>query len=313
MTAILAIGQTFVIITAGIDLSVGAVVGFTTVIEQYLLVQGGKGASSLGNPRRRSPGAVDGGRGRRSRRRRRRVHADPAPTRRRGRGAGPGAPGDRGAGRRGAGVDRHPQARGGPGRGRGRRHARSTTSRRSLAAVAAELGVGWVAMHMQGDPAHHAGRAPRYDDVVAEVHDFLAERADARRARPASTRSGSTPASASARPPSTTCACCATSTSSSRSGYPVLVGTSRKGFLGRAARRAPTGVGTSPAPTDDRLEGSLATATWAMAQGAAWSASTTCGPPCRPPSGRSTGGSSRSRTTAERRRPGTHVEHEPWQ
>ena len=28
MTAILAIGQTFVIITAGIDLSVGAVVGF---------------------------------------------------------------------------------------------------------------------------------------------------------------------------------------------------------------------------------------------------------------------------------------------
>ena len=32
MIAILAIGETFVIITAGIDLSVGAVVGFTSVI-----------------------------------------------------------------------------------------------------------------------------------------------------------------------------------------------------------------------------------------------------------------------------------------
>lgn len=37
MIAILAIGQTFVIITAGIDLSVGAVVGLSTVIIAYLL------------------------------------------------------------------------------------------------------------------------------------------------------------------------------------------------------------------------------------------------------------------------------------
>jgi ribose transport system permease protein len=37
MTAILAIGQTFVIITGGIDLSVGAVVGFTSVIVAWLL------------------------------------------------------------------------------------------------------------------------------------------------------------------------------------------------------------------------------------------------------------------------------------
>jgi ribose transport system permease protein len=39
MTAILAIGQTFVIITGGIDLSVGAVVGFTSVIVAWLLAQ----------------------------------------------------------------------------------------------------------------------------------------------------------------------------------------------------------------------------------------------------------------------------------
>ncbi|PYB74109.1 MULTISPECIES: ABC transporter permease [Rhizobium] len=40
MTAILAVGQTFVIITAGIDLSVGAVVGFASVIIAWLLSVG---------------------------------------------------------------------------------------------------------------------------------------------------------------------------------------------------------------------------------------------------------------------------------
>ncbi|SOC37204.1 monosaccharide ABC transporter membrane protein (CUT2 family) [Rhizobium subbaraonis] len=40
MTAILAVGQTFVIITAGIDLSVGAIVGFSTVVMAWLLQAG---------------------------------------------------------------------------------------------------------------------------------------------------------------------------------------------------------------------------------------------------------------------------------
>ena len=40
MTAILAVGQTFVIITAGIDLSVGAVVGFSSVTVAWLLTHG---------------------------------------------------------------------------------------------------------------------------------------------------------------------------------------------------------------------------------------------------------------------------------
>ncbi|CAN7154500.1 ABC transporter permease [Rhizobium leguminosarum] len=40
MTAILSLGQTFVIITAGIDLSVGAIVGFCTVIIAWLLQAG---------------------------------------------------------------------------------------------------------------------------------------------------------------------------------------------------------------------------------------------------------------------------------
>src|SRR5262249_50590093 len=40
MIAILSIGETFVIITAGIDLSVGAVVGFTSVIIAWFLTNG---------------------------------------------------------------------------------------------------------------------------------------------------------------------------------------------------------------------------------------------------------------------------------
>ena len=46
-----------------------------------------------------------------------------------------------------------------------------------LGGVAAELGVGWVAMHMLGDPRTMQDE-PRYDDVVAEVRDFLVGRAE---------------------------------------------------------------------------------------------------------------------------------------
>ena len=48
----------------------------------------------------------------------------------------------------------------------------------SLHEVAADLGVGWVAMHMRGNPRTMQDE-PVYDDVVAEVRDFLVERATA--------------------------------------------------------------------------------------------------------------------------------------
>src|SRR5947209_4025426 len=47
-------------------------------------------------------------------------------------------------------------------------------------------------------------------------------------------------------------------------GFPVLVGTSRKSFIGRL-----TGGPGSPDPADDRLQGSLATPARAITQGAA--------------------------------------------
>ena len=46
--------------------------------------------------------------------------------------------------------------------------------------------------------------------------------------------------------------------------YPVMVGTSRKSFLGVLSARP----GQPPVPVDERLPASLATATWAMVQGA---------------------------------------------
>ena len=47
----------------------------------------------------------------------------------------------------------------------------------SLSEVARVGGAGWVAMHMKGEP-RTMQEGPRYDDVVAEVRDFLLERAE---------------------------------------------------------------------------------------------------------------------------------------
>ena len=135
----------------------------------------------------------------------------------------------------------------------------------SLGSVAAELGVGWVAMHAQGEPASMQ-RAPTYLDVVGEVLEHLVTRADAAVAAgvPAVWID---PGIGFGKTAAHNLALLAHLDRFVVTGHPVLVGTSRKAFLGSL-------LGTSdgaaqPAPVDDRLEGSLATATWAMANGAA--------------------------------------------
>ena len=128
----------------------------------------------------------------------------------------------------------------------------------SLWPVAAAHHVGWVAMHMRGTPTTMQS-APRYDDVVAEVRDFLA-------ARLAEATAGGVaevwidPGIGFGKTGAHNLALLHGLTSVVALGAPVLVGTSRKSFLGDLARGAPAG---------DRLEGSLATAVWAMVQGAA--------------------------------------------
>jgi dihydropteroate synthase len=130
----------------------------------------------------------------------------------------------------------------------------------SLWEVAAGAGVGWVAMHMKGEPATMQADA-RYDDVVVEVRDTLAEHA--RRARDAGvTEVWVDPGLGFAKTAGHNLALLRHLRVLIDAGFPVMVGASRKSFLGQV-------TGAPPDPADDRLEASLATAAWAMCQGAA--------------------------------------------
>lgn len=135
----------------------------------------------------------------------------------------------------------------------------------SLGSVAAESGVGWAAMHMQGEPATMQAK-PHYEDVVREVRKFLVERA-MRAMDDGVTEVWIDPGIGFGKTLAHNLSLLGHLDEIVATGFPVMVGTSRKGFIGALLGHSD---GTDePAPTDDRIEGSLATATWAMAQGAA--------------------------------------------
>ncbi len=136
-----------------------------------------------------------------------------------------------------------------------------------LAPVAAEVGAGYVVMHRQGDPKTMQ-TSPRYHDVVAEVAEFLAQGAAQARALGID-EIWVDPGIGFGKDEAHNLALLAHLDRLVAIGPPVLVGTSRKSFLGRlVARSDADGAEAGPAPVADRLEASLATATWAMAQGA---------------------------------------------
>jgi dihydropteroate synthase len=135
----------------------------------------------------------------------------------------------------------------------------------SLAPVAAATGTGYVVMHMQGDPRTMQDE-PAYDDVVAEVRDFLVERAEAAVAAGVG-HVWIDPGIGFGKTLAHNMALLANLDVLVATGYPVLVGASRKGSLGTLAARADRGA--EPAPSNDRREGSLATAAWALWRGAA--------------------------------------------
>jgi len=135
----------------------------------------------------------------------------------------------------------------------------------SLEAVAAEAGVAWVAMHMLGTPATMQ-QDPRYDDVVGEVLASLV--AAAERGRAAGVEDvWIDPGIGFGKTAAHNWALLAALDRFVGTGFPVAVGTSRKGFLGAAAGDADGASG--PTPAGDRLEGSIATAVWAATMGAA--------------------------------------------
>jgi dihydropteroate synthase len=105
---------------------------------------------------------------------------------------------------------------------------------------------------------------PHYDDVVAEVGEFLVQRAERARSEWVE-EVWIDPGVGFGKTLEHNLRLLAHLDVLVASGFPVVVGTSRKRFLGRLLGDSD---GTEePAPTDDRLEGSIATATWAMAQG----------------------------------------------
>jgi dihydropteroate synthase len=127
----------------------------------------------------------------------------------------------------------------------------------SLHDVAAAARVPWVAMHMRGAPATMQ-ESPRYDDVVAEVRSFLVERAAA------GVSAGVPevwidPGIGFGKTAGHNLTLLGHLEELVATGHPVLVGTSRKGFLGGLA---------GGAPAEDRLEGTIATCVWAAAAGA---------------------------------------------
>ncbi|MDQ6697204.1 MAG: dihydropteroate synthase [Actinomycetota bacterium] len=134
----------------------------------------------------------------------------------------------------------------------------------SLWTVAAETGVAWSAMHMQGQPPTMQSE-PHYDDVVAEVRDFLVQRA-MRAVDDGVEEVWIDPGIGFGKTTAHNLSLLGHLDALVATGFPVLVGTSRKRFLGVLLGES-DGC-NEPAAIDDRLEGSLATATWAMAQGA---------------------------------------------
>jgi dihydropteroate synthase len=130
-----------------------------------------------------------------------------------------------------------------------------------MLATVADAGVGYVVMHMQGEPRTMQAD-PHYDDVVDEVGRFLVARRDA-------CRVAGIPDDALAVDPGIGFGktvrhnlelLAALPELARVAEAPVVVGTSRKSFLGRL-------VGGAPA--DARDDATLATVAWAIDRGAA--------------------------------------------
>ena len=136
----------------------------------------------------------------------------------------------------------------------------------SMHEVAAELNVTWIAVHRQGTPTTMQ-IAPQYTDVVAEVGRFLSEAAE--RALVAGVPEvWIDPGIGFGKTTDHNLELLANLRQLTAEGTPVVVGASRKRFIGELHSRS-DGCSQEDVSTDDRLEGSLAAAAWAFAQGAA--------------------------------------------
>jgi dihydropteroate synthase len=134
----------------------------------------------------------------------------------------------------------------------------------SILEVVADRGAGYVAMHMLGEP-RTMQRDPRYADVVAEVGDFLVDRVDAARAAGIDDVAlAADPGIGFGKTPAHNLVLLARLRElCDRVEVPVLVGTSRKQFLGQLLHGS-----TAPADVGARDDATLATVVWALDHGA---------------------------------------------
>lgn len=141
----------------------------------------------------------------------------------------------------------------------------------SLDGLAAELGVGWIAMHMQGDPLTMQD-GPVYDDVVAEVIEFLVDRAH-RAIAGGVPEVWIDPGIGFGKTAVHNLLLVHHLDRLVETGVPVVLGVSRKSFLGELTARSDgsvrNGSGNYPASLADRSEASVALATWGFSQGTA--------------------------------------------
>jgi dihydropteroate synthase len=129
-----------------------------------------------------------------------------------------------------------------------------------MAAVASASGAGVVLMHMRGVPAD-MHRDPRYDDAAGEIAAWLAERrAVARAAGIEDDRIALDPGVGFGKALEHNLAILARIGEIVALGRPVLVGVSRKSFIGKLL---------ADAPVHERLEGGLAAVAIARFEGAA--------------------------------------------
>jgi len=133
----------------------------------------------------------------------------------------------------------------------------------AMAGTVAELGCGAVLMHMRGRPEEWRNLPPP-DDVVAMVSKKLAEwAAAAMRAGVARQRIALDPGFGFGKNFEQNYPLLARLEELHRMGFPLVVGTSRKSFIGRALRRD-----GHDAPVEERAFGTLASETAAMLKGA---------------------------------------------
>ena len=132
----------------------------------------------------------------------------------------------------------------------------------SLAQVAADFGVGWVAMHMQGSP-QTMQRNPQYEDVVKEVYDYLQRKIDWARDLGVE-EIWADPGIGFGKNLHHNLSLVGGLDKLAGLGVPILVGTSRKAFLGKLAK-ASTGFEVPPI---QRTEVSVSSCAWCFLHGA---------------------------------------------